>query len=158
MFSDSQIRIVEQTPTHFLAYDPPYVVFGIIFVIFGFLIAGLMLFVTWKTGGFKAVYLVGYAASLIILLIGSGAATTKSYISGSRGTGTVRVTKTILGASFGQGPVPLENIQIAKVENVKNLRRVVLVLKSGGVVYLTSSTDRAGYEQLAGAINSLLAH
>lgn len=158
MFSDLQIRIIEQTPVHFLAYDPPYLTFGIVFVIFGLFVAGLMLLVTWKTGGFKAVYLVGYAVSAVILLIGCGAATTKSYISGSRETGTVRVIKTIFGASFPQNPVPLDNIQLAKVEDVKNLRRVVVVLKSGGVVYLTSSTDRTGYEQLAQAINSLLTH
>lgn len=158
MLSDSQIRLIEQTPTHFIAYDPPYVAVAIAFAAFAIFIVLIMLFVTWKSGGFRAVFLAGYAAALILFLIGFGAGSTKSYISGSRERGTVQVTKQILGSQFPGEPVPLGNIQVAKVENVKNLRRLVVVLRTGEVIPLTSATDRDGYEQVAEAINALLTH
>ena len=46
MLPDSQIRIVQQTPSELLAYDPPYYVFGAVFIAFGIFVMAVMLVVT----------------------------------------------------------------------------------------------------------------
>ena len=158
MLGDSQIRIIEQAPDHFVAYDPPYVLFGLIFITFGVLVGALMGFVTWKTAGWRMVYSVGYLAAVIFALIGAGAATTKGYVSGSITSGQIATYREIFGARFDGMPVLLRDVRLARVEDVKNLHRVILVMRDGQTVSLTSASDRAGYDDLAQAINQVLGH
>jgi len=158
MLGDSQIRIIEQAPGHFVACDPPYMLFGLMFVACGVFVAALMGFVTWKTGGWRMVYSVGYLAAVLLALIGTGAAALKGYISGSTNSGQIATYREVFGTRFEGTPIFLRDVRLARVEDVKNLHRVVLVMQDGQTVSLTSATDRAGYDDLAQAINKLLGH
>jgi hypothetical protein len=150
----AQLRIIEQSPDHMVAYDPPYVVFGVAFTAFAVVVVLLMIFVTWKTG-WRAVYLVGFLVAIILALIGIGVGTTASYIRADR-TGNVAVEKTVFGAPFAGPSYPARDVTEAKVETSKNLRRVVLILRNGEVIAITSATDRSGYDDVARAINQVL--
>jgi hypothetical protein len=158
MVPDSQIRVIQQSPGQFVAYDPPYTVFGILFIGIAVFVVLLMVFVTWKTGGSRPVYLVGYVAAGLLLLMGAAAASATGYISASEKTGEIQTRRRILGANFEGEHIRLREVQLARVEDMKNLHRVVLVLKTGQTVSLTSATDRDGYDSVAQAINRLLGH
>ncbi len=155
MLSSSAIRILENTPARLVAYDPPYQVFGWLFIFCGCFIAALMVFVTVKAHPGKII-LIGYLGALAFGLIGLGALTNDSTVTLSRQTGTLLVESRFYGTHRSGTSIPLTEIQSAVVRSVKNLNRVVLILKSGPEIPLTSATDRNGYAALADAINWFL--
>lgn len=158
MVLDSQIRVTQQSPQELLAFDPPYHLFGASFIFFGVFVLAVVQLVRFRTRSWQRSYASAYVVSVLFSLIGAGALTGSSTIFLSLQTGQLTVSKSVFGISFPGDPTRLSAIKEAKVDSMKNLRRVVLIMTSGEIVPLTSATDRGGYYELADAINDFLNH
>jgi len=157
MLSSSALRILENTPARLVAYDPPYQAFGWLFLFFGCCLAMLMVFVMIKTHPGKILF-IGYLPALIFGVIGLGALLNDSTITLSRQSRSLVIENRFYGMRSSRAPIALTDIQSAAVRSVKNLNRVVVILKSGEEIPLTSATDRDGYGILAQDINRFLAN
>ena len=155
MLTNSNLRILERTPSELVAYDPPYPIFGVFFVLFGLVCLVVLLFVARKTGWMN-VYLAGFAAAAAFAAIGVGVMTSVTYYRFARSDGQLTITGRLFGIDSGVERIPLSDLDHAEVETSKNTRRIVIVRHSGPLLFLTSSTDREGYYELKDAINEFL--
>jgi hypothetical protein len=154
MIHSSAIEILENTPARLVVYDPPYDIFGWLFIGFGVLLIVIVSFVVLKRSNTTARW--SFLGAVPFILIGIAALSTDSFITLSYESGLVSLQKRLFRCPMSPQTFPLDSVVSAFVKYNKNTSQIVLLLKSGEEFRLTSGTDRDGYFAATEAINAFL--
>lgn len=136
--------------------DPPYVGLGIALVVVGVLSLGIWMGIAKAKGVSMKWGLLGLVTSLPFILGGVGILTSKTTLTLSRDSNQAKIESRYFHFFGDTRTFPLSELQGARVETSEGNRSLVLLLKSGQTLGLTSFSDRDGHYAAEKAINDFV--
>jgi hypothetical protein len=155
MFPSSAIQVVEQTQSRLVVLDPPYYLMGWSFVVLALVLFVLPLIFA-RSNRARTVTLGRGIFALTFVLVGLGTLGSRTTTTFSREDQTMSVQRVRYAVFRSRTDYPLDSVRSATVETGRNSRRLTVLLNSGGVVLLSSLTDKPGQYAAADAINGFL--
>jgi hypothetical protein len=155
MFPSESIKVLENTPSRVVIWDPPNYSFGAYMLFLGLFGIAIAVFLFYR----RSLLPVSCMMLLTGVLLGVFSIfllTNQRTITLSRPEGTLKIEKSSWGSKRVVAVLPVNTIQRVAVETIKFNRRLIAVMKSGESFSLGDGSNRDGYYGAENAINGFL--